>query len=371
MCAEQKTFEGMPCINITKHLDSIRFHEMEHVRYDKIISITIDGVDKILGAIETFGESVNTVWSSIDKRLKYEAYGYAIDNPDVGDKRWYLYVTVDISPDAIDGEGNCSIQYTIMTTDEDQANNLADIVTKLIIKHQVITEEPIEKKDPEIILWNIVSRNIRNGGADARRKRIKCPPWDEICSNYVAADAINKLVESKGNIDDGKLVFWNGLPGTGKTYAIRALSRAWVDIARFYYIVDPEVLFNDPTYLTDILLEGEYNDKLLVLVLEDSLNFIARENKKEFGSVMSRMLNVAEGILGQGVDVLLILTSNEESRNIDDAFLRPGRCKQALTFKAFSKEEGNTWLKAKAEDKKLSCEKDRPVLADLYAMLNN
>jgi hypothetical protein len=36
---------------------------------------------------------------------------------------------------------------------------------------------------------------------------------------------------------------WHGEPGTGKTFAIRALALAWKEWCRFEYVIDPVQLF--------------------------------------------------------------------------------------------------------------------------------
>jgi len=67
-----------------------------------------------------------------------------------------------------------------------------------------------------------------------------------------------------------------GQPGTRKTYALRALARAWRDWCDFHVVVDPDIFFGeDSSYLMDILfLEPRRNSqgepKARLLVLEDA-----------------------------------------------------------------------------------------------------
>lgn len=58
------------------------------------------------------------------------------------------------------------------------------------------------------------------------------------------------------------------------------------------------------------------------------------------------MLNLADGILGQGMNVLALLTTNEETSRLHPALVRPGRCLAAVEFSPFDHREGSAWLNA-------------------------
>ena len=84
-----------------------------------------------------------------------------------------------------------------------------------------------------------------------------------------------RLKES--NILLARLMLSRGLPGTGKTWAIRALMREWFDWCTFHYVVDPAVFFSNSTYMLSLLskvgevAEAEYGDdrKWSLVILED------------------------------------------------------------------------------------------------------
>jgi len=216
-------------------------------------------------------------------------------------------------------------------------------------------------------------------------RRVACPTWKEVRENYTNAEAIDWLLKLKNPLAYGKLLFWHGEPGTGKTFGIRALMREWKHKADFFYILDLENLFGKSAgYLIETLLQvpesepkkdGEEDDKkdkkdkesrTKILVIEDALDFLLQENRKEMSAAMSRLLNLTEGLVGQGFKVLVLITSNEKVGHIDLAFKRIGRCLQILEFQQFPRKQAAEWLKNRGIENPIE---EEATLAELYAEL--
>ncbi len=182
-----------------------------------------------------------------------------------------------------------------------------------------------------------------NDGAYTITRQLEAPTWEEIAGHYPAevATRIGSLAAMEPSTDRGRIILWHGSPGTGKTTAIRALARSWVDKCRFQVVVDPDVVFARSSILMEVLLStGSHDpDRLRVLVVEDADELVREDAKDRVGQALSRLLNLGDGILGQGMKVLVLITTNEPVRRLHPALIRPGRCLAEIEFRPFSRSE--------------------------------
>ena len=245
----------------------------------------------------------------------------------------------------------------------------------------------IDKVQEDEVRWKFVFKSLQ--GFQTYSRKLECPSLEEVKDNYPNIGRIQELAKLENPYDYGKLIFWYGVAGTGKTYAIRALANAWKE-AEFLYITQPESFFKDFGGMYSVLLEQMSNETVSkeeyiqkshgvekqqkpkpfrVLVIEDALDLILQETRQKDSSTISRLLNLTEGIIGQGLRLLVLITSNEKVSNIDEAFLRKGRCLQLLKFDSFNKQEAEAWLKNHNMNGRSKVE-DSMTLAQLYARMN-
>lgn len=221
------------------------------------------------------------------------------------------------------------------------------------------------REDVRITFWAMMP----DGRTASFNRRLAAPSWQETMENYPRPTlqdlhALMQWTEPAGAA--GRLVLWHGDVGTGKTWAIRALVRKWAPWCSSEYVVDPEEFFGKASYLLSVLLGEEEQRKWRLIVIEDAGELLSVDAKERVGQGLSRLLNVTDGLVGQGLRVLVLLTTNEPLQKLHPAVSRPGRCAAEITFERWGAEESAEWL----AERGVAAETDRArTLAEMYAEL--
>jgi len=246
---------------------------------------------------------------------------------------------------------------------------------------------PLDRADDggvDVTFW------VRGKDDSARSlvRHLAAHEWADIAANYTAQTraALARLMAVEPPLEIGQLILLHGAPGTGKTHAIRTLARGWQSWCRIGYVTDPEDFFGNAGYMLNVLLDEQQNLRVpmvaddgtislrrrpnlkwTLLVVEDADEFVSTDAKQRVGQALSRLLNIVDGMVGQGLRTAVLLSANEPLNRIHPAVSRPGRCLANIEFGKFSRSEAGQWLHERNAD---ATPHDTPMtLASLYALL--
>jgi hypothetical protein len=222
------------------------------------------------------------------------------------------------------------------------------VAARAWLRERFPVTEPTEAQRIWITFWSLSER----GAARQNMREIEVPTWAEVVANY--PDAVGRKLEalmSEGFVPakGGRLLLWHGPLGTGKTFALRALAWEWRSWCAFHYVTDPESFFgSSPSYMLNVLLDSDDEDadedRWRLLILEDTGELLAADAKERTGQGLSRLLNTVDGLIGQGLRVLVLVTTNETLKSLHPAVSRPGRCASQVEFTEFPPDEAADWL---------------------------
>ncbi len=154
------------------------------------------------------------------------------------------------------------------------------------------------------------------------------------------------LEDLKSTNPCGRLIIFSGEAGTGKTFLVKGILNS-IPSATFL-LVPPHLMkrLGDPE-LVEVLADAKQGKGPLVILAEDADDCLVARQEGEDEEVSRRtslesiqaVLNLGDGILGNLLDVRVIITTNAASIKMDKAAIRPGRLCKHVHVDALSRAE--------------------------------
>jgi len=153
---------------------------------------------------------------------------------------------------------------------------------------------------------------------------------------YPYIDDVDALLD-KFYQSSAPILILSGDPGTGKTSFIRYMIEKfkWKALTTF----DEEVMKRDEFYMEFIL------QKYSVAVLEDA-DILLTDRVGTGNHIMSRLLNISDGLMDLQNRKMIFTANLKSISQIDEAFLRAGRCFGCINFRLLSSSEVQAATKA-------------------------
>jgi len=143
---------------------------------------------------------------------------------------------------------------------------------------------------------------------------------------------VKSIIEDKNG-----LYLLYGKPGTGKSTYIRHLIKECETEKRKFVYVPSKLFedFTDPSILPFLL-----RNRGCVFIIEDCENLVTVDDGTRSEGITD-LLNMTDGLLADALNIKIICTFNTDYSKIDEALLRPGRCRCKYEFTSLDKNKAN------------------------------
>jgi hypothetical protein len=205
---------------------------------------------------------------------------------------------------------------------------------------------------------NIFMVNQDYGNFNFSKFNINLPETFDIGLNYGShfESISDKIIQSLHENSSG-LYMLHGKPGTGKTTYIRYLAS----------VLKKDVIFFPTSFVDEVtnpsILSLLKKKQDCVMILEDAEKALTKRSLSDQPSLVSTLLNMTDGILGDILKLNVIVTYNCDRQDIDEALLRKGRLKAEYSFQGLKQDQAKKLIKKLDLDIKAE---DNMTLADIY-----
>lgn len=168
----------------------------------------------------------------------------------------------------------------------------------------------------------------------------------------------------------GRICILNGEPGTGKTHLIRSIL---MQLDCVFLIVPSNMIdsLDKPDFLPLLMNIKSEHEKSIIMIIEDGDTCLVPRKNDNISTIAS-LLNLSDGILGSIIDIKMIISTNANIEEMDQAILRPGRLCKNIHVGALPYEQANRVYHRLMKDDTIHLhEKRYYTIAEIYDKFNN
>lgn len=321
-----------------EYINNIISGSADYAAFSVKQSGTVRGLD--LSSYESENEEG---FEDVDATLDYLQYLFMFDPA--------TKVAISIN---YDSNGQHGLQYAIVYNDDcrDYAFKVFDKLDKALIKYK--KPQNVKKK------VNFICQSAN--GLYLQELTLKSTTNFDIANHYNDdfLPVSEKIVRSLDKASKKGIILLHGLAGTGKTTYLRYLINT-LEKNIIYVSPDMSARVSEPSFLSFLL---KYKNS--ILIIEDAENVIKTREAGE-NQAVSNLLNITDGILGDGLNFQIICTFNTKFDQIDKALTRKGRMIAQYEFGNLTEDKTRNLVESLYGEDMVPLEKEMS-LAEIFNM---
>jgi len=237
-----------------------------------------------------------------------------------------------------------------------------DLFFEVMTSKMFVTEQIVADFKEKFDLQNPINNStiyawwyFMDTNGDMKSSQMPVKKVDKIHQEfYPFIPEMNSYIDRFFESDENVLIF-TGEPGTGKSTFIRHLI--------YHSKQTPIVAYDERVMSIDKFFIDFITGSRDLMILEDA-DLLLKSRLESGNKIMSKILNMADGIIDTSKKKFIFTANINNTRDIDEALIRPGRCFDIKKFRPLTFDEANN--AAEKAGIKFHAHKSEYSLAEIY-----